>query len=63
MKVLLLALGFMVVFEGLFPLVAPALWQRSLTEISRLPPETVRRAAMVMVLFGLALIWILMVYL
>ena len=47
MKVILLALGFMVVFEGIFPLVAPELWQRSLERIAQISPETIRRAAMV----------------
>ncbi len=59
MKVILLALGFMIVFEGIFPLIAPGLWQRSLAQISRVPPETVRRAAMILVAFGLAWIWLL----
>ena len=62
MKVLLLALGFMVVFEGIFPLVAPELWQRSLERIAQIAPETVRRAAMLMVISGLAWIWLLSSY-
>ncbi len=62
MKVLLLALGFMVVFEGIFPLVAPGLWQRAVVEIAKQPPETIRRAAMVMVVVGLAFVWLLMTY-
>ena len=62
MKVILLALGFMVVFEGIFPLVAPELWQRSLERIAQISPETIRRVAMVMVVFGLAWIWLLTSY-
>lgn len=52
----------MVVFEGIFPLVAPALWQRAVAEIAKQPPETIRRAAMVMVVVGLAFVWLLMTY-
>ena len=59
MKVILLALGFMIVFEGVFPLISPGLWQQSLEKISRINPETVRRAAMVMVIAGLGWIWVL----
>ena len=59
MKVILLALGFMIVFEGVFPLIAPGLWQQSLEKISHINPETVRRAAMVMVIAGLGWIWVL----
>lgn len=62
MKTLLLALGFMAVFEGIMPLVAPELWQRSLERLSRMDPETIRRFAFAVISIGLAVVWTTMTF-
>ncbi len=60
MKTILLALGFMAIFEGLFPLIAPQSWQDTLRRISEMPAESVRRLAVIVVLIGLAVVWTVM---
>lgn len=62
MKVLLLALGFMMVFEGLMPMIAPDLWQNALKKIAAESPEQVRKVAMAVVAGGLASVWFVMEY-
>ncbi len=58
MKVIVLALGFMAIFEGLMPLIAPATWQKSLRMLSELPADSVRRMAAGVIIVGLAVVWI-----
>lgn len=60
MKTIILALGFMMIFEGLFPLVAPDAWRRALQEMLKAPSETVRKVAFTIVSLGLAVVWIVM---
>ncbi|MCF0253914.1 MAG: DUF2065 domain-containing protein [Duodenibacillus sp.] len=57
MKVIILAFGFMAMFEGLAPLLFPEQWQRALKGIAGLAPEQVRRLAAALILAGLALVW------
>lgn len=57
MKTILLALGFMAIFEGLMPLVAPQAWQQALRRIADLDPAVVRRYAMAVTVVGLAVVW------
>lgn len=60
MKVILLALGFMAVFEGLLPLLATKWWQSSLMMIAAADPRQVRNTAAIVIILGLALIWLTM---
>lgn len=57
MKTILLALGFMVVFEGMMPLIVPQAWLNALRAMSRFPLGTIRAVAFVVVALGLAFIW------
>ena len=57
MKTILLALGFMAVFEGMMPLIAPKAWLNALRAMSRFPLGTIRAVAFVVVALGLAFIW------
>ncbi len=60
MKVVLLALGFMLVFEGLMPMMAPEKWQMLLKQLSAESPDLVRKVAMAMICFGLVVVWLVM---
>ena len=57
MKTVLLALGFMAVFEGLMPLLAPQKWLDALRAMTRVPLSTIRTVAFVVVAIGLVFIW------
>jgi len=59
-KTILLAVGFMAVFEGLMPLLAPQAWLEALRRLSDLKAERVRPVAFVVVSLALAYIWALM---
>ena len=59
MKTILLALGFMAVFEGMMPLIAPQAWLNALRSMSRFPLTTIRAAAFAVVALGLAFIWVI----
>ena len=63
MKTILLALGFMAVFEALLPLVKPELWLRILQEISHESVARVRTVAMVVMVLALLFIWAVMLLL
>ena len=49
MKTILLALGFMAVFEGMMPLIAPQAWLNALRAMLRFPLGTIRAVAFVVV--------------
>lgn len=57
MKTILLALGFMSIFEGLMPLISPESWQEALRRIAAMDPAAIRRFAMIVVVIGLAVVW------
>lgn len=57
MKVLLCAIGFCLVLEGLFPLLAPEKWKKYLLEVASISSEKIRTIAFVGVVLGLALVW------
>ncbi len=59
MKTILLALGFMAVFEAVLPLLKPDLWQRMLKEVSLIPASQVRRVAFAVIVVALMYIWVL----
>lgn len=56
-EVLGLALGWVMIFEGITPLIAPARWRRMIEELSRVPDSALRGAAGVIVAIGLAIVW------
>lgn len=57
MKTILLALGFMAIFEGLMPLIAPESWQQAIRRLTAMDPEVIRRFAMAVVVAGLVVVW------
>ena len=59
MKVIILALAFMCVFESLMPLLLPATWQKALREMAAADPDKVRKVAAVVLAAGLAVIWLI----
>lgn len=54
---LLAGLAFYLIFEGLFPFVAPAQWRRSLTGLAGLGDSRLRVFGLVAVAVGLALLF------
>lgn len=60
-KTLWLAAAFMLMFEGLMPLIAPALWRRIFERMVQMPDQAIRLFGVVSVLFGLLMYWLLLV--
>lgn len=56
-EVLLLSLGWVLVFEGISPLIAPERWLAMLAELTKTDPRVIRAAASVLVALGLVIIW------
>lgn len=56
-EVLGLALGWVMIFEGITPLIAPARWRRMIEELSRASDSALRGAAGVIVAIGLVIVW------
>ena len=52
-----LALGLMLVFEGLMPMVSPGRWRRLFDQLLRLQDGQIRFFGLFMVLSGLAMVW------
>jgi uncharacterized protein YjeT (DUF2065 family) len=57
LDVWLLALGLMLVLEGLLPMVAPTRWRRLFEQMLQLQDGQIRFFGVFMVLAGLALVW------
>ncbi len=57
MDVWLLALGLMLVLEGLMPMVAPTRWRRLFEQLLRLQDGQIRFFGVFLVLLGLAFLW------
>ena len=53
----LLALGLMLVLEGLMPMLAPARWRRLFEQLLQLQDGQIRFFGLFMVLAGLVLLW------
>ena len=58
--VLILALGWVLIIEGVAPLEMPELWLKSIRKISESDPRAVRTTAAVMVAVGLGVVWTLL---
>ena len=56
-EVLLLSLGWVLVFEGISPLIAPERWLAMLAELTKADTRVIRAAASVLVALGLVIIW------
>jgi uncharacterized protein YjeT (DUF2065 family) len=56
---LLLALGLMLVLEGLMPMLLPRLWKSLFEQMLKLDDGQIRFFGMFMVMLGLAVIWCL----
>jgi uncharacterized protein YjeT (DUF2065 family) len=56
---LLTAFALLLVIEGLMPGIAPAAWQKYLSEIIRMNPKTIRVAGIVSMLSGALLLQVL----
>ena len=59
-EVFLLVVGWILVLEGITPFVNPAGWQRMLAHLAEVPPERIRSVAATVVLFGLAVVWLVL---
>ena len=54
-----MALGFMLILEGLLPLFAPSNWRKIFQQILLLEDGQIRFMGVFMVLLGLSLVWLL----
>lgn len=52
-----LALGLVLVLEGLYPFVSPQGWRKLFAQLLQLKDEQVRGTGLVCILVGLVLIW------
>jgi uncharacterized protein len=57
LDVWLLALGLMLIFEGLMPMVAPLRWRRLFEQLLQMQDGQIRFFGLLMVLAGLILVW------
>jgi uncharacterized protein YjeT (DUF2065 family) len=56
---LLLALGLMLILEGLMPMVLPRLWKSLFEQMLKMQDGQIRFFGMLMVLAGISVIWFL----
>lgn len=61
-KTLLIAAAFMLIFEGIMPLIAPNAWRDTFQKISQLPTSYIRLGGAVSVSIGLILYWLFSTY-
>ncbi len=59
MDALWLALGLMLVFEGLMPMLAPARWRQLFSQLLQMQDGQIRFFGVFMVLLGLGVVWLL----
>ena len=57
-KVIWMAAAFMLMLEGLMPLIAPNLWRRMFEQLLQLPEQGIRIAGGISVVIGLLLYWL-----
>ncbi|PUE08804.1 DUF2065 domain-containing protein [Limnohabitans sp. T6-5] len=58
LQTLLLAVGLMLILEGLMPMISPLKWKRLFEQLLQLQEGQIRFFGMVMVVSGLLLIWL-----
>jgi uncharacterized protein YjeT (DUF2065 family) len=56
-ETLLLALGLMLILEGLMPMISPPRWRRLFEQLLQLQDGQIRFFGMVMVIAGLMMLW------
>jgi uncharacterized protein YjeT (DUF2065 family) len=56
---LLMALGLMLILEGLLPMISPRSWRSLFEQMLQLQEGQIRFFGMIMVVFGLLVIWLL----
>jgi uncharacterized protein YjeT (DUF2065 family) len=56
-QTLLLALGLMLILEGLMPMISPLRWRRLFEQLLQLQDGQIRFFGMFMVIAGLMLLW------
>ena len=56
---LLMALGLMLILEGLLPMISPRSWRSLFEQMLQLQEGQIRFFGMIMVVFGLLMIWLL----
>jgi len=56
--VLWLALGLMLLFEGLMPMLLPARWRQMFSQLLQMQDGQIRFFGIFMVLLGLAVVWL-----
>jgi len=55
----LLALGLMLIFEGLMPMVAPLRWRRLFEQLLHMQDGQIRFFGLFMVIAGLVVVWLM----
>ncbi len=55
----LLALGLMLIFEGLMPMLAPLRWRKLFEQLLQMQDGQIRFFGLFMVLAGLVLVWLI----
>ena len=58
LDILLMALGLMLILEGLLPMLSPRRWRGLFEQMLKLQEGQIRFFGMLMVLFGLLVIWL-----
>ena len=56
---LLMALGLMLILEGLLPMISPRTWRSLFEQMRQLQEGQIRFFGLLMVVFGLVVIWLL----
>ncbi|WP_108363071.1 DUF2065 domain-containing protein [Limnohabitans sp. Bal53] len=56
---LLMALGLMLILEGLLPMISPRSWRSLFVQMLQLEEGQIRFFGLLMVVFGLLVIWLL----
>lgn len=55
---MMLALGWVLVIEGFMPMLAPGFWKKAVRRVSEELDASLRITGLLLVVFGLALVWI-----
>lgn len=59
-ELFLLVAGWVMIIEGLLPLMNPKVWQQAAEAASKLPPEVVRRFGAGVLATGLFFVWLVL---
>ena len=56
--VMLLALGWVLVIEGLMPMLAPGFWKEAVRRVAEQSDATLRITGFLLIVLGLVIVWI-----